>query len=106
MNDPVRISGTLLAHGRCYVQPDGTAWVQVEFNQRGSQLAVRASRRIGQGPAAQIAASNAAHHLRAGARVTVHAARFDIVLGRQPYLVLLEVRAIEHEPVLPASQAA
>lgn len=103
---PLRIAGSLVHDARSYVQPDGVAWLQVEFAMRGSPLSVRASRRLGQGPAAQIAAGNAAHHLRRGATVIVHASRFDIVLGRTPHLVLLDVQAIEHQPVVDQREAA
>lgn len=105
MNAALRVSGALVRDARAYVQPDGTAWLQTEFRAPGSHLSVRASRRMGQGPAAQIAATHTAHHLRTGARITVHAERFDIVLGREPHLVLIGVVGIEHTPILTREAA-
>lgn len=101
MSAPLRVRGTLVRDARCYIQPDGRAWLQVELAAPGSHLSVRASHCLGTGPAAQLAASNTAHHLRTGARITVHAERFDIALGREPHLVLLGVTRIEHQPLVP-----
>ena len=51
---------------------------------------------MGAGHAAQYAAANAARHLRAGTKVRVHAAGFDICHSPHTHLVLVGVDFIEH----------
>jgi hypothetical protein len=64
------------------VAPDGCTRLHVEVHTGEREHAVaRAVRLVGQGPAAQVAAANAAWHLRKGRRVTVYGAGLDLLHG-------------------------
>jgi hypothetical protein len=98
----IRITGALAEHARHYVNPNGSAGLTLLLSGAGPDSAqVEAHRFYGQGPAAQIAACSAARQLRAGSRVTVHAAAWRI---RRDRLVLSAVSHIEHHPA-PARRA-
>jgi hypothetical protein len=75
------------------------AWLELDLYGPDGLHAIEVRRHYGKGPAAQIACANAAHHLRSGARVTVHADGLQIVLGAHPHVRLLGVDQIEHQPV-------
>ena len=92
----IRITGTLLRPAHSATATDGSAWLDVELAQATPHTAPCVAKRwYGNGPAAQLAASNAAHHLKRGAQVTVHAQTFDIRLSPHPHLVLWGVDHIE-----------
>lgn len=100
-----RLTGVLGRHAELRVAPDGTAMVCLEVHQAhrggGGSIAARAHHCIGKGPAAQYAARNKASQLRAGTRVTVHAAGYTIEQRPSAHLVLLGVDCVEHQPVAP-----
>lgn len=102
----IRFSGVLGRDAESRVATDGTAWVYLEVHQGAGRLFALAKRRIGSGPAAQLVAHNSARHLRAGARVTVHAASVDVAHSPHDHLVLLGVDWIEHQPVVSRHEPA
>jgi hypothetical protein len=102
----LRLTGTLGCDARAYVNPDGSALLELQLHQGVNSLAAVARKFYGTGAAAQIAAHSAANHLRAGARVTVHAAGYDIRHRPTDHLVLLQVDHIEHQPVVQRAHAA
>lgn len=104
----LRITGTLSAAAHVATGTDGSAWLQVEIVQNGGAgylagAPVHAGRCYGIGYAAQHAASNAAHHLRRGAQVTVHAQIFEIRLHPRPHIVLYGVDLIEQHATQEAA---
>jgi len=69
----IRITGVTARDTRCIVAPDGRARLVVEVHTgEADHATARAVLLIGQGYAAQLAASNAAWHMRRGRRVTVY----------------------------------
>jgi len=92
----MRLTGTLLRDARSFVTSDGAAILEVTVSQPSMCCAALARKRVGSGFAAQFAARNTANHLRAGARVTVHAAGFEI---DRDQLVLVGVDHIEQHDV-------
>lgn len=81
----IRIAG-LTARDAMYTvapEPDGRVRLVVEVHTGDAHHATaRACLLIGQGHAAQVAASNAAFHLRKGRRVTVYGSGLDHLNGR------------------------
>lgn len=101
----IRLTGSLLANARTATGADGSAWLVVHIGQGGSSLAAEARHRMGSGAAAQYAAANAAHHLHAGSRVTVHARGWDVLRGAVPHLMLIGVEMIERHDLHPRHEA-
>lgn len=95
----VRITGYLTQRAEARTSPDGMAWLELDLHGPDGMHGIEVRRHYGKGPAAQIAAANAAHHLRSGVRVTVHADGLQVVLGAHPHVRLLGVDQIEHQPV-------
>jgi hypothetical protein len=89
----MRLTGTLARDARSFTLTDGTAVLEVLVHQPSMCCTALARRQVGNGFAAQFAARNSANHLKAGQRVTVHAAGFDI---DRDQLVLVGVDHIEH----------
>jgi hypothetical protein len=100
----LRLTGTLARDAEPRIATDGTAFVYLEVHQDKGIIAAAVRRRIGQGPAAQIAARSAAAQLRAGVRVTVHAAGFDIAYSPCPHLLLLGVDHVERQVPLARTE--
>jgi hypothetical protein len=91
----LRLTGTLGRDAEFRTSTDGTAWVYVEVHQGPGTIAAAGRRCMGRGPAAQIAARNAAHHLRSGTRVCVHADGYSIAHSPSLHLVLDGISHIE-----------
>lgn len=104
----LRITGILARQARSATGIDGSAWLDVELAQAELHAARLVARRCyGTGPAAQLAASNAARHLRSGTTVTVHAQTLDVRLHPTPHVVLWGVDLIEqHATSAPRSKEA
>jgi hypothetical protein len=101
----LRLTGTLGRDAEARTATDGTAWLCIELHQGCGSIAAAARRCMGTGPAAQIAARSAASHLKAGSRVTVHAAGYDIRHQPTDHLVLVGVDHIEHQAPAPRHEA-
>jgi hypothetical protein len=92
----LRITGQLLADAYTSTTPQGHAYVNVQIGQGTSSVAAKARYCLGQGNGPQYAAAQAARRLRAGMRVTIHAAGYRIEHRPVPHLVLIGVDFIEH----------
>jgi hypothetical protein len=90
-----RITGLLLEPAHTATGTDGSAWLRVRLEQTAGAPACVALRCYGSGPAAQFSAGNAAHRLRRGTLVTVHAEVVRIAHSPEPHLVLEGVDLIE-----------
>lgn len=101
----IRLSGRLARDARHMVDTKGTAYIEVAVSQGEKSVDAVARRRVGVGNGAQFVAQRTAAHLRAGARVTVHAAHFEIN-RREGVLYLHGVDHIEHHTEAPAIAGA
>ena len=100
----VTITGTAARPAWYSVAPcDGRARLHVDVNTGDARHTIaRAVWLVGQGPAAQIAASNAAHHLRSGRRVTVYGAGLALDGG---HLVVCGCTGIQqHDATAPRGE--
>lgn len=95
------LRGALIADAEVRIGTDGSAWLCVQVSQGPASVPASAMQRLGDGPAAQIAARSAARHLRRGTLVTVRARACDIALTPQPHLVLTGVDSIQYPLPLP-----
>jgi hypothetical protein len=96
----ITIVGTLAIPAWVATANDNSVWLCVDLSLKGTCM-VQASQRIGTGYAAQMVASRACQYLRAGARATVRAQRFEWRDKPRAHLHLLDVTGIEY-PVPPA----
>ena len=113
MSDRLRISGLCADRGQFRMQRDGIALVFALIEQSGG-IPYLACQCFGEGPAAHVAASNAAHRLKRGQQVVVHASGLvlDRWEGRQVLRTLGPVQiepppmVARHEPHSSTSEAA
>ncbi len=100
----IAVTGALAADARALRTVQGQWLVRVVLGHGPDAATVRAEQHIGAGESAAIAAKSKAHHLRAGAVVTVRAHGWRI---RSRALALLGVDAIDATyPTLTTRQAA
>ena len=79
----IRITGITARDTHYTVAPDGRTRLHVEVHTGETHHAIaRAVMLVGTGAAAQIAAANAAHHLRRGRRVTLYGGGLEVLNGR------------------------
>lgn len=113
MSDRLRISGQCADRGQFRVQRNGVALVFALIEQSGG-IPYLACQCFGQGPAAHLAASSAAHRIRRGQPLVVHASglTLDRWEGRQVLRTLGPVQiepppmVARHEPHSSTSDAA
>lgn len=74
----VRLTGVLERGAHLMITSDGQAYIGARIQQQPAAGQATALWRMGQGPAAQHAAGAKARRMRAGLRVTVHAAGYQI----------------------------
>jgi hypothetical protein len=104
----LRLSGALGRDAHALVSPDGYAFLDLEIHQASTlaaNVAAGCRKCYGYGATAQIAARSAAQHLRAGSRVIVHAAGWELRWSPSPHLWLVGVDLIEHQAVVPVRRA-
>jgi hypothetical protein len=104
----LRLAGALGRDAHALVSPDGWAYLDLEIHQTSAHqanVAAGCRKCYGYGAPAQIAARSAAQHLRAGSRVIVHAAGWELRWSPSPHLWLVGVDLIEHQAVVPVRHA-
>ena len=90
-----KVTGRLARDARTSTGTDGSVWLFVEIGGHCNSLGVVARQNFGRGNSQHYIADKKARQLRQGARVTVHAAGYDICYSPQPHLVLVSVDMIE-----------
>lgn len=91
----IKVTGRLARDAHTSASTDGSSWLFVEIGGDCNRLGVTARQNFGRGNSQAYIADKAARQLRQGARVTVHAAGYDISYSPQPHLVLVSVDMIE-----------